>query len=139
MAPPDGFSRLLFLFRCTNENNHTGLPSTSVIICFYNEHPATLFRSITSILSRTPSALLHQIVLMNDFSEYPPDLHEITEKFVRSLQDKRVQVYRTSRREGLIRARMLGAKHATGKVWRLLISVTLSNYSCLVFLRFQDI
>lgn len=69
---------------------------------------------------------------MNDFSEYPPDLHEITEKFVRSLQDKRVQVYRTSRREGLIRARMLGAKHATGKVWRLLISVTLSNYSCKV-------
>lgn len=100
-----------------------------MIICFYNEHPATLFRSITTILSRTQRALLHEIILVNDFSEYPPSLHQDTEKFVAGLKDARVRLYRTSQREGLIRARMFGAKHATGKVLRLLNYLSLRPVS----------
>ncbi|KAI5751329.1 hypothetical protein M8J77_006455 [Diaphorina citri] len=101
---------------CANQTFPSTLPSTSVIICFYNEHPATLYRSVQTLLSRTGQSLLHEIILVNDFSEYPSNLHGEVETFVKGLNNGRVHLYRTSKREGLIRARMFGAKYATGKV-----------------------
>lgn len=88
----------------------------SIIICYYNEPPSALLRTIWSVLARSPSSLLHEIILIDDFSE--PAFHLarvkpfITEQLTRS--QGKVKLLRTSKREGLIRARLLGANQATG-------------------------
>lgn len=91
------------------------MPTASVIVCFYNEHYHTLLRTVHSILDRTPSAILHEIVLVDDYSDIE-GLHMDVQKYISENLDSRVKLYKTKRREGLIRARMFGANHSTGKV-----------------------
>ncbi|KAB0798532.1 hypothetical protein PPYR_09525 [Photinus pyralis] len=93
------------------------LPAASVIVCFYNEHFMTLLRTIHSILGRTPGQLLTEIVLVDDFSDIS-DLNINLTNYMNNnsgLKEK-VMLFKTQRREGLIRARMFGAQRATGKV-----------------------
>jgi len=45
------------------------LPTASIIICFYNEHPQALFRTIQSVIRRTPRKLLYEVILINDYSD----------------------------------------------------------------------
>ncbi|XP_014239119.1 polypeptide N-acetylgalactosaminyltransferase 35A [Trichogramma pretiosum] len=91
------------------------LPNASVIICFYNEHYATLLRSLHSIVERSPASLLHEIVLVNDYSD-SSELHEQVAKFASEHFDGKIKYHKTEKREGLIRARMFGARKATGGV-----------------------
>lgn len=90
------------------------LPTTSVIIIFHNEAWTTLFRTVWSIIDRSPSELIKEIILVDDMSTW--------ENLKRSLDDYvellpvRIKLIRTTKREGLIRARLIGAQHATGKV-----------------------
>ncbi|XP_008213320.2 polypeptide N-acetylgalactosaminyltransferase 35A [Nasonia vitripennis] len=100
---------------CKNQTYDQKLPNASIVICFYNEHYNTLLRSLYSILDRTPKHLLHEIILINDFSD-SKSLHEQVRDYVKQNFDNKVKYYRTERREGLIRARMFGAKKATGEV-----------------------
>lgn len=63
---------LLFsFFRCDKQEYPPSsvLGSASVVICFYNEHFETLLRSVHSILDRTNNDLLHEIILVDDFSD----------------------------------------------------------------------
>ena len=92
----------------------TKLPTVSVIIPFYNEALSMLLRTVHSILKRTPPNLLMDIILVNDNS-LNEDLHEPLEKYVRLLPAK-VKLVRTQKREGLIRARLIGARMARGEV-----------------------
>lgn len=91
------------------------LPSASIVICFYNEQFDTLVRSLHSIIDRTPDHLLKEIILVDDYSDMK-GLHDSVSKYIESAALVKVKLYRTSRREGLIRARIFGADKASGEV-----------------------
>ncbi|RWS11020.1 polypeptide N-acetylgalactosaminyltransferase 11-like protein [Dinothrombium tinctorium] len=91
------------------------LPSASVIICFYNEHFTTLMRTVFSVIERSPEPLLHEIILVNDFSDNS-EFEDKMEKFVESNFDGKVKLLKTPERFGLIRARIYAAHHASGDV-----------------------
>ncbi|KAG9511361.1 putative polypeptide N-acetylgalactosaminyltransferase 9, partial [Fragariocoptes setiger] len=102
------------------------LPPTDVIICFHNEAWSVLLRTIHSILNRSPARLVNQIILVDDYSN-KPHLGKQLENYVATLTtaDGRrnvVKIVRAKRREGLIRARLLGAEAATAPVLTFLDS-----------------
>lgn len=99
---------------CQEQKYPANLPNASIIICFYNEHYTTLLRSLHSLIKRTPVSLLHEIILVNDYSD-SIELHEQIANYI-STFSKKVKLFKTDRREGLIRARMFGARKATGDV-----------------------
>ncbi|XP_029518799.1 polypeptide N-acetylgalactosaminyltransferase 4-like [Oncorhynchus nerka] len=89
------------------------LPTTSVIIAFYNEAWSTLLRTIHSVLESTPAVLLREIILIDDFSDRVY-LKSQLEQYISNWE--RVRLIRTNKREGLVRARLIGASYATGDV-----------------------
>ncbi|XP_069815780.1 polypeptide N-acetylgalactosaminyltransferase 12-like [Dendropsophus ebraccatus] len=89
------------------------LPRTSVVIAFYNEAWSTLLRTVHSVLETAPDILLEEIILIDDYSDRE-HLNEPLEKYISVL--KKVRLIRAKKREGLIRARLLGALHAKGEV-----------------------
>lgn len=91
------------------------LGSTSVIIIFTDEIWSALIRTIWSVWNRTPDHLLKEIILVDDDSS-KRELKEELEKYVSHFFGSRVKVLRTGKREGLIRARIMGAKVAQGDV-----------------------
>lgn len=105
-----------YLFcRCKKKEYMTNLPIASVIICFYNEHFKTLLRTAYSVLNRTPHYLLEEIILIDDMSDLE-NLHEQIEGYIKTNKLSKVKLIKTERREGLIRARLLGSRKANGKV-----------------------
>lgn len=90
------------------------LPDTSIIIIFHNEAWSTLLRTIWSIVKRSPSELVREIILVDDASE-TWDLGAQLENYVRLMPIK-VIVLRQRPRQGLIQARLMGAEIAQGQV-----------------------
>ncbi|XP_074604842.1 putative polypeptide N-acetylgalactosaminyltransferase 9 isoform X2 [Brevipalpus obovatus] len=97
---------------CKNINYNDKLPQTSVIICFHNEARSVLLRTIHSVLDRSPEHLIKEIILVDDFSN-KEHLMQPLEDYIKPL--KKVKIVRAKRREGLIRARLLGAEYATAE------------------------
>jgi len=91
------------------------LPTTSVIIIFTDEIWSALIRTIWSVVNRSPPHLLKEIILVDDFSKRP-ELKEPLDTYAKYYFGSKVSILRTSKREGLIRARIMGAKAATGDV-----------------------
>ncbi|XP_056113622.1 polypeptide N-acetylgalactosaminyltransferase 4 [Rhinichthys klamathensis goyatoka] len=89
------------------------LPTTSVVIAFYNEAWSTLLRTIHSVLETTPAVLLKEVILVDDFSDRVYLKSQLAQ-YVSNLE--RVRLIRTKKREGLVRARLIGATYATGHV-----------------------
>lgn len=102
------------------------LPTMSIIICFYNEHIVTLLRSIKTALDRTPSHLLTEIILVDDFSDLD-DLKENLEKEIKALNTTKIRIVRNDKREGLIRSRVFGARQSKGDVLLFLDSHVEAN------------
>lgn len=96
------------------------LPPTSVIICFHNEAWSVLLRTVHSVLNRSPRHLIKEIILVDDFSN-KPHLGQQLEDYMNQL-DGVVKIVRAGKREGLIRARLLGARAATAPVLTFLDS-----------------
>lgn len=84
----------------------------SIIICYYDEAPSALLRTIFTVLAHSPTHLIKQIIVIDDSSNSEFHMDKIR-PFVGS---DLVTILRTPKREGLIRARLFGAKVATGDV-----------------------
>lgn len=104
-----------FLNRCKSQKYASKLPQTSIIICFYNEQYDTLIRSISSVIHRTPAEFMFEIILVDDFSDVEGLSSKVTD-YIGTSGNKKIKYFNTEKREGLIRARMFGAKQATGEV-----------------------
>ncbi|XP_055538306.1 putative polypeptide N-acetylgalactosaminyltransferase 9 isoform X2 [Wyeomyia smithii] len=89
------------------------LPATSVIICFHNEAWSVLLRTVHSVLDRSPEHLVKEVILVDDFSDMPHTQKQLEDYFEAY---PRVKIVRAPKREGLIRARLLGARYATAPV-----------------------
>lgn len=96
---------------CTNVIYPKLLPSTSIVIAVYNEAKSILLRAIWSILNRTPDELLDEIILVDDFSA-KPHMKEPLDEYVAENWSSKVKIVRNEKREGVIRARMIGAEKA---------------------------
>lgn len=114
------------------------LPDASVVIIFHNEAWSPLIRTVHSVYNRTPMKLLHEIVLLDDASDrgilylslicqqtklkfvlylylFLEELGIKLENYIKKF-GKKVKLVRKAERQGLIRARLEGAKAASGKV-----------------------
>ncbi|XP_061281768.1 polypeptide N-acetylgalactosaminyltransferase 12 isoform X2 [Bos javanicus] len=93
--------------------NYDELPTTSVVIAFYNEAWSTLLRTVYSVLETSPDTLLEEVILVDDYS----DREHLKERLATELAGlPKVRLIRANKREGLVRARLLGASVAKGDV-----------------------
>lgn len=99
---------------CKQKNYPKQLPKASVIIIFHNEIWSVLLRTIWSVINHSPKELLEEIILVDDVStadELKKPLADYIERLPVS-----IKLIHTANREGLIRARVIGAKQARGNV-----------------------
>ncbi|KAJ8382959.1 hypothetical protein SKAU_G00037370 [Synaphobranchus kaupii] len=89
-----------------NEN----LLTSSIIIVFHNEGWSTLLRTVHSVIKRTPSRYLAEIVMIDDYSN-KEHLGSRLEEYIKQWNGL-VKVFRNGKREGLIQARSIGARKA---------------------------
>ncbi|XP_067141635.1 polypeptide N-acetylgalactosaminyltransferase 11-like isoform X2 [Centruroides vittatus] len=54
---------------CKSQVYSKDLPKASIVICFYNEAWSTLLRTVYSVFDHTPSYLIHEIILVDDYSD----------------------------------------------------------------------
>lgn len=114
---PSALSEALSALGILNRPNHISstLLDTSVIIIFYNELLSAILRSIHSVLNRTPPHLLHEIILVDDGSDHAAPWFKEGAEFERHLQLlPKTRLARLQGRNGLMRARNVGASLATG-------------------------
>ncbi|XP_033754509.1 inactive polypeptide N-acetylgalactosaminyltransferase-like protein 5 [Pecten maximus] len=87
--------------------------TVSVVTIFHNEALSTLLRTVHSIIDRSPTENLKEVILVDDAS---------TMSYLQSDLDMylymvpKARVIRNEEREGLVRSRMAGAGNATGDV-----------------------
>ena len=89
-----------------------------MIICFHNEAWSVLVRTVRSVLDRSPQGLIHEVVLVDDCSTQDHLKGRLEEWAAAASAGAGVpvRVVRAAKREGLIRARLLGLSASTGDV-----------------------
>jgi len=113
---------------CNSKLYHASLPTVSVVIPFYNEHMSTLLRTVHSVINRSPATLLKEVILVDDASTKPHLKLELEQEVAKI---SILSLVRSPEREGLITARLLGAKKATAEVIIFLDSHTEANVNWL--------
>uniref|UniRef100_A0A182T1B6 Ricin B lectin domain-containing protein n=1 Tax=Anopheles maculatus TaxID=74869 RepID=A0A182T1B6_9DIPT len=97
----------------TQQRKNLTLPHTSIVIVFYNEPWSVLLRTVHSVLDNSPTNLIDEVLLVDDYSNLP-FLKTQLEEYFRSYD--KVRILRAPERLGLIRARMFGSKNTTSPV-----------------------
>ncbi|VVC40291.1 Nucleotide-diphospho-sugar transferases,Glycosyltransferase 2-like,Ricin B, lectin [Cinara cedri] len=115
---------------CRFKKYNSNLPDVSVIVPFHNEHLSTLLRTVYSVLNRSPKNLLKEIILVDD-SSTKVNLKKSLDKYLSINLADRVKIIHLKKRQGLIRARLAGAKKATSEVLIFLDSHTEANVNWL--------
>ncbi|XP_021962988.1 polypeptide N-acetylgalactosaminyltransferase 13 [Folsomia candida] len=101
---------------CKEEVYPHSLPDMSIVIIFTNEAFTSLVRTLHSVINRTPSHLLKEIIMVDDYSDHR-DLKGKLERYIATkFPIAKIRLVRLAKRSGLIRARMIGAHLAIGKV-----------------------
>ncbi|EDW01816.1 polypeptide N-acetylgalactosaminyltransferase 1 [Drosophila grimshawi] len=103
---------------CLNQryDNPATLPTASVIVIFYNEPYSVLLRTVHSTLNTCNEQALKEIILVDDGSDNA-ELGGKLDHYVKTrFPIGKVTVLRLNNRLGLIRARLAGARIATGDV-----------------------
>lgn len=106
----------MYNFSCSKQIYDDDLPTASIIMCFFNEDIHTLVRSVNTIIKRTPSKILKEIVLVDDSSDLEDLRMELKKNLNKLDSSQKVKIIRNKKREGLIRSRVFGARMATGDV-----------------------
>ena len=102
--------------QCKAVSHHTSsLPSSSVVIIFNNEALSALLRTVWSVLDRTPPEILHEVVLVDDGSNHT-DITDLLPEYIQHRLPPKVRMVKNKAQLGLIRARVEGAKAATGDI-----------------------
>uniref|UniRef100_A0A914DL61 Glycosyltransferase 2-like domain-containing protein n=1 Tax=Acrobeloides nanus TaxID=290746 RepID=A0A914DL61_9BILA len=101
---------------CFNQTYSHLLPQASIIICYYNELASVIIRMINSILDRTPRDLLKEILLIDDHSEPEYEATNYIKAYAKENWPDNIKFLRTTKNEGLIRARVFGANIASADV-----------------------
>ncbi|KAL0965647.1 hypothetical protein UPYG_G00283930 [Umbra pygmaea] len=91
------------------------LPQLTVVFIFVNEALSVILRSIHSLVNHTPAHILKEVVLVDDNSD-SVELKLNLDQYVKKKFPGLVKIVRNSKREGLIRARILGWRAATAPV-----------------------
>ncbi|CAG5120073.1 unnamed protein product [Candidula unifasciata] len=102
--------------RCKSITYPKVLPKASVVIIFHNEAWSALLRTAHSVVNRSPPDLLHEVVLLDDFSDKDFLKEKLETYIAETWPDGIVKLVRTKVRSGLIRARIAGANAASGDV-----------------------
>lgn len=98
--------KLFFFYRCKEPGRYReDLPTTSVVICFHNEAWSVLLRTVHSVLDRSPKHLIEEVILVDDFSDMEHLKQQLVDYWA---NEPKVKIVRAKKREGLIRARLLG-------------------------------
>uniref|UniRef100_A0A8C8S916 Glycosyltransferase 2-like domain-containing protein n=1 Tax=Pelusios castaneus TaxID=367368 RepID=A0A8C8S916_9SAUR len=98
------------------------LPTLSVVLIFMNEAISIILRAITSIINRTPSHLLKEIVLVDDYSSNR-DLKGHLDEQIKNYNAQYpglLKIVRHQKREGLTQARISGWEASTADVVAIL-------------------
>ncbi|XP_027450030.1 LOW QUALITY PROTEIN: probable polypeptide N-acetylgalactosaminyltransferase 8 [Zalophus californianus] len=109
-------------YRCLQKTYPSQLPSLGVILIFMNEALSIIQRAITSVINRTPSHLLKEIILVDDFSsngELKAYLDEKIKLYNRKYPGL-LKIIRHMKRKGLAQAHNTGRKVATADVIAIL-------------------
>ncbi|XP_044776979.1 polypeptide N-acetylgalactosaminyltransferase 9 [Neomonachus schauinslandi] len=101
--------------KCRQVTHAADLPQISVVFIFVNEALSVILRSVHSVVNRTPSRLLKEVILVDDNSD-SVELKASLDQYVNRRYPGLVKIVRNNRREGLIRARLQGWKVATAPV-----------------------
>ncbi|KAK0401542.1 hypothetical protein QR680_015844 [Steinernema hermaphroditum] len=116
---------------CMNIDYITKLPSVTVIFPFHDEHNSTLIRSVYSVINRSPPGVVRQVILVDDASTKEFLKEPLSDFFRKSGLGHIVKIVRTEKREGLIRARQIGATHANSDIMVFLDAHSEANYNWL--------
>lgn len=103
---------------CRNANYDVErLPTASVVIIFTDELFSALLRTVYSVINRTPRRMLREIILVDDHSQIDEMANGRLERFIRRhFRPGFVKLITLPKRQGLIRARLTGARAASGDV-----------------------
>lgn len=103
---------------CRSENYDVeSLPTASVVIIFTDELFSALLRTVYSVINRSPRRILREIILVDDNSQIDEMANGRLERFIRRhFRPGFVKLITLPKRGGLIRARLTGARAASGDV-----------------------